>query len=82
MAGFRRLCGRFRCAAVRLVRVGQRARNKAFTAFAGDCGGAGGGSGSGEGCGPIRESEARGSGVFNGVYRPIKWRWRRPATEG
>lgn len=27
MAGFRRLCGRFRCAAVRLFRVGQRARN-------------------------------------------------------
>lgn len=45
---------------------GQRARNKAFTAFAGDCGGAGGGSGSGEGCGPIREREARGSGVFTG----------------
>lgn len=47
---------------------GQRARNKAFTAFAGDCGGAGGGSGSGESCAPMCMSDpADGTGVKSAV---------------
>ena len=83
MAGFRRLCGRFRCVAGPIAQNGaegakfKRLRRLWGIVPVGRLGG--------------RERNAarpctgmiRGAcGVFNGVYRPIKWRWRRAAPEG